>query len=84
MKALDAALEQKLRSNLDAKVRVIVRTNGDPNQYTQTLQSQGFHVVRTSSLINAVTVDGTAKLALALGGADWVARIEEDKPVHTM
>ena len=84
MKQIDAAFEQRLRNNPNTQVRVIVRTKGNPSQFTQALESKGLHVVRTSTLINAATVEGTAKATLALCDEDWVERIEEDKPVHTM
>lgn len=84
MQQIEAAFEQKLRNNPKAPVRVIVRTKGDPSPHTHALQSKGLHVVRTSALINAITVEGTGQQALALCDEDWVERIEEDKPVHTM
>ncbi len=84
MSKMDATLEKKLRSDPSAKVRLIVRTVNRPEQSTAVLQAKGLQVVRTSTLINAITVEGSAKAALSLGDEDWVARIEEDKPVHTM
>jgi hypothetical protein len=48
------------------------------------LEAQGFKVIRVSSLINAVTVEGKAQMALRLDQEEWVVRIEEDKIVHTM
>jgi hypothetical protein len=84
MSRIDAAFEKKLQSNPSASVRLIVRTAQAPAQYVSALEAQGFKVIRTSSLINAVTVEGKAQLALTLGNEDWVVRIEEDKIVHTM
>ncbi|MBI1801150.1 MAG: hypothetical protein HY259_10625 [Chloroflexi bacterium] len=84
MNRMDPALEQRLKSNPGAQVRLIVLTAKPPEPYTAALQAKGFRVVRVSSLINAVTVEGSAHAALALGDEDWVTRIEEDKPVHTM
>jgi len=82
MKQLDANLEQRLRAHPDARVRLIVRTNAAPADAKPLLEAKGLRVIRTSTLINAVTVEGTGSAALALCDEDWVARIEEDKPVH--
>jgi hypothetical protein len=84
MSRIDAAFEKKLQSNPSANVRVIVRTAQAPAQCVSALEAQGFKVIRVSSLINAVTVEGKAQMALRLDQEDWVVRIEEDKLVHTM
>ena len=84
MAQIDATFEKKLQNNPTAKVRLIVRTTQPPAQCASLLEAQGFKIIRTSTLINALTVEGSAKSALSLRAAAWVARIEEDKPVHTM
>jgi hypothetical protein len=84
MSRIEAAFEKKLQSDLSAHVRVIVRTAQPPAQYVSTLEAKGFKVVRMSSLINAVTVEGSAQSALTLSNEAWIVRIEEDKIVHTM
>ena len=80
MKQIDAALESKLRANPDARVRLIVRTRGPVA--SGAFSEKGLRVIRTSSLINAATVEGTAAEALRLCDEDWVDHIEEDRPVH--
>jgi|GraSoiStandDraft_15_1057317.scaffolds.fasta_scaffold237734_2 hypothetical protein len=82
MKQIDAALEQKLRAKPEARVRLIVRTARPPGEVTALLAEKGLRVLRTSALINAVTVEGSAQSALLLCDEDWVAHIEEDKPVR--
>ena len=84
MKPIDTALEQKLRAHPNAHVRVIVRTSKPPADCVAALPALNLRAVYTSTLINAITVEGTAQNALALNNADWVVRVEEDKPVHTM
>ena len=82
MKQIDAALEKKLRAKPDAHVRLIVRTSRPPGEVSTLLAEKGLRVLRSSSLINAVTVEGTAQSALRLCDEDWVAHIEEDKTVR--
>ncbi len=84
MKPMDVSLEQKLRGDPNAHVRLIIRTAAKPAQYRTALEQQGLRVLRVSTLINAVTVEGLAKSALALRDKDWVAAIEDDRPVHSM
>ncbi|MCA1553093.1 MAG: hypothetical protein LC737_01810 [Chloroflexi bacterium] len=82
MKQIDPKLEQRLCAHPQTRVRLIVRTNMPPADCAVMLADKGLRVVRTSSLINALTVEGTAKDALALCDEDWVVHVEEDKPVH--
>jgi len=84
MSRIESAFEKRLRSNPTAHVRVIVRTAQAPTQYVSALEAKGFKVIRTSTLINAVTVEGSAQLALTLSNEAWIVRVEEDKIVHTM
>ncbi len=84
MDRIDAALEQKLRAEPDARVRLIVRTTAPAAESAERFAEYGLRVIRASSLINAVTVEGTAASALSLCDEDWVAYIEEDRSVHIM
>ncbi len=82
MKQFDAKLEQRLREHPSAHMRLIVRTNVAPAEAKTMLEAKGLRVIRSSSLINAVTVEGTGTAALSLCDEDWVAHVEEDKLVH--
>jgi hypothetical protein len=79
MVQMTPTLEQKLKSNQAAQVKLVIWTTHSPAQYTARLQAQGFQVLHSSKLINAVTVEGQANAALALGAQTWVACIEEYK-----
>lgn len=84
MSRIDKSLEAKLRSAPEARVRVIVRTSSTPGQHASSLETMGLQVVRVSILINAITVEGPAKVILKLSVVDWVVALEPDGPVHTM
>jgi len=79
MVRIAAALEQKLKSNQTAQVKLVIWTTHSPAQYTARLQAHGFHVLHSAKLINATTVEGQANAALELGANTWVACIEEYK-----
>ena len=78
-------LEQKLKSNQTAQVKLVIWTTHSPAQYTARLQAHGFQVLHSSKLINAVTVEGQADAALTLSMNTWVACVEEYKaqPTHS-
>ena len=84
MSRMDNALEARLRSAPDLRVRVIVRTESNPSQYASSLEPLGLRVLHVSSLINAITVEGPANAILKLSAEDWVVALEPDGPVHTM
>ena len=84
MSRMDKALEAKLRSAPDARVRVIVRTASNPSQYASSLEPLGLRVLHVSTLINAITVEGPAQAILKLSAEGWVVALEPDGPVHTM
>lgn len=84
MKALEPRFEKRLRQNPAARLRAIVRTGPQPAARTADMERRGLRVVRVSTLIDAVTVEGPATAVLSLARETWVVRIEEDKPVHTM
>ena len=84
MSRMDKALEAKLRSAPDARVRVIVRTESSPSQHASSLEAMGLRVIHVSTLINAITVEGPAKAILKLSSKDWVTALEPDRPIHTM
>jgi len=84
MPKMDAALEAKLLAAPETIVKLIVRVSGDPASYASTLETQGWRVTRQYSLINALAVQGRAGAAARLADEAWVAKIEEDKEVHTM
>jgi hypothetical protein len=84
MANLSSNLRTKLQNNLDTDVNLIVRLADNPNQRIASIQSRGFTVRRTLSLISAVALCGSGSAALDLAKEPWVISIEEDKPVHTM
>ncbi len=84
MEPLEPKFEKRLKADPRARLRAIVRTAPQPAAHTSELEKHGLRVVRVSSLINAVTVEGTATAVLSLANETWVVRIEEDKPVHTL
>ena len=83
MVSMTPTLEQKLKSNQTAQVKLVIWTTHSPAQYTARLQAHGFQVLHSSKLINAVTVEGQANAALTLGAHTWVACIEEYKEQPT-
>lgn len=79
----EPAIARKLRSMGHQQVRLIVRTEGNPQDHTEEIEKQGLRVGRTFRLIRAVSVEGPASAALGLLDRPWVQRIEEDQEVHT-
>lgn len=84
MTRIDKALEARLKTAPDAPARVIVRTAPHASEYASVLEAEGLRVVRVSSLINAVTVEGPARAILSLSNKPWVVGLEPDGTVHTM
>ncbi len=84
MKIIEASFEKKLRSKPDARLRAIVRTAPPAAAHRADCERLGLRVVRVSTLIDAVTVEGAGEVLLALEREAWVVRVEEDKAVHTM
>ena len=84
MASISSDLKTKLQSNPKSVVNLIVRLKEDPSQRVASIQSRGFKIRRTISLISAVALQGTGSAALDLAKESWVLSIEEDKIVHTM
>ncbi len=84
MTVIDASFAKKLKSNPQARQRAIVRTASPAADHTADCERLGLRVVRVSMLINAVTVEGSGHVLLALERETWVVRVEEDKVVHIM
>jgi hypothetical protein len=84
MTAIDASFAKKLKANPRARQRAIVRTEPPAAEHRDDCERLGLRVIRVSTLINAVTVEGAGGVLLALEREEWVVRVEEDKAVHTM
>lgn len=84
MTAIDASFAKKLKAHPRARQRAIVRTAPPAAAHQSDCERLGLRVIRVSTLISAVTVEGAGELLLALEDETWVVRVEEDKAVHTM
>jgi len=78
------SLEETLRENLEARVDLIVHTNGPAVARRQQAEMLGLKVRHVFHLTNCLAVTGPARAALALADADWVDRIEQDQEMRTM
>jgi hypothetical protein len=83
-----AEIKDNLRARLEqdpqARIRLIVRVEGDLDQAGDLLRAQGWQVGRKMTLISGWAVEGSASQVLALAHESWVQSIEEDRVVHTM
>ncbi|MBI5877386.1 MAG: hypothetical protein HZB53_07030 [Chloroflexi bacterium] len=84
MTVIDASFARKLKADPRARHRAIVRTAPPAADHTPDCERLGLRVVRVSTLISAITIEGVAQVVLALEREAWVVRVEEDKAVHTM
>jgi hypothetical protein len=81
---IEREFKTELESNPVARVRVIVRTRGDPRQLAGQIIGHGLAVRHTYSLIRAVAAEGLASAVLKLADEPWVEKIEPDREVRTM
>jgi hypothetical protein len=79
-----ARLARKWRAAPQAQVRAIVRTVADIDEAVAFLEQRKLKVIHRYRLLPALTVSGAAQDVLALADEDWITKIEEDMPVHTM
>lgn len=84
MKKVDAELLERLRADLEAEFRLIVKTEGEPDQYLTRLRALGIEVRRRFRLTRSLAVTARADAALQLADEAWVKKIEEDQIVRTM
>jgi hypothetical protein len=84
VKKVDAELLERLRADLEAEFRLIVKTEGEPDQYLTRLQALGIEVRRRFRLTRSLAVTARADAALQLADEAWVRKIEEDQIVRTM
>jgi hypothetical protein len=84
MQKIDRALHQKLATDPQQSVALIVRTDGDATPHLPRLAELGLQVGRQFKLVPGVSVTGFAAAALLLLEEHWVVKVEEDRPVRTM
>ncbi|MDY7040224.1 MAG: hypothetical protein SVX38_05110 [Chloroflexota bacterium] len=83
MAKVTAELLEKLRSEGLGQKQLIIRTTGDPSQYTAILEERGIEVRRRFRLTRRLVIRGPAAACLSLVNEPWVEALEEDRPVHT-
>lgn len=79
---LSEAFLHFLQAHSQSDVAVIIRTTIPPADAKPLLETRGFTVTRTFSLIKAVAATGSAEAVLALQPVDWITHIGLDSPVH--
>ncbi len=84
MEKIDAALLERLKADPEAEFRLIVKTEGEPDQYLTPLQALGIKVRRKLRLTRSLAITARADAALQLADEAWVEKIEEDQIVRTM
>jgi hypothetical protein len=80
---VDPELEQTLDRAPQADVAVIVHVQGDPAQYTGSIESLGLSVSRVFRLTNTLAVRGESTCVLQLADHPWVIKIESDQEITT-
>ena len=80
---VDPELEQTLGREPQAHVAVIVHVQGDPSQYTGSVESCGLSVSRVFRLTNTLAAHGSAAGVSQLAGQPWVVKIESDQQITT-
>jgi len=83
MDKMKRSLQDKLESNPDKTVRLIVRVKGDLTPARARLDELGASVLHSFRLINALAISCSAKSAMALQQEPWVEAIEEDRRIST-
>ena len=81
MDRIEPALQAKLQQRPQDTVRLIVRVAGDVTQAVARLKELEVEVLRSFTLIQAVSVSCSAATALTLLQEPWVQTIEEDQQV---
>lgn len=82
MKKVDEELLERLRADPEAEFKLIVKTEGEPDQYLARLQALGIEVRRTFRLTRSLAITARADAALQLADEAWVEKIEEDQIVR--
>jgi hypothetical protein len=67
-----------------ARVSVIIHTEGNPKQYVETAQEKGLLITHTFRLTKTIAASGPAQIVLDLLQAAWVTKIEPDQKITTM
>lgn len=81
MAKIDHNLLERMRKDPQAKVNLIVRTKGDPEEYIPLLSQRGIEVRQKIQLLKALAIRAPASQCLLLLDEGWVLAIEEDRPV---
>lgn len=84
MARIDSSLLGELKASPEAKVNLILRTKGEPDDLIPLIQSRGIQVRRRFRLLKAVAIEGKAAACLKLVDEPWVEAIEEDREVRIM
>ncbi len=84
MASISPDLQSKLKRDPNALVNLIVRVKDSPSAHLGDLQTRGFTIKRTLTLVPSVAIQGPAAAVSDLARQPWVVSIEEDKAVHTM
>lgn len=77
-------LLQRMETDPDAEMRLIVRVDGDPVPAAERLAKGPVRVLRTFTLVPGLAVAGKARDCLRLLDEPWVRQVEEDRPVRAM
>jgi len=80
---INPTFEARLQQHPGETVRLIVRVAGDMPLATAGLTELGATVLRSFTLIKAVSVSCSAETALGLLQEPWVQALEEDRQVST-
>lgn len=83
MGQISTSLDQKVKDQPQAQVKVIIRVSDNLDAHQDQLAAAGFQIRRRLGLINgfAATALGTDVQKIAL--EPWVVSIEPDEAVHT-
>ena len=84
MTRIDAALAAALEQDPDAPRDLLVRVARADKEAEMALETLGLVVRRRFRLVSSYAVRGPGGAALKLLDFNWVQRVEEDRPVHTM
>lgn len=84
MGKIDRSFKRRLMEEPEAKVRLIVRTRGEPKVYRSLLAGRGIKVKRELGLIKALAIECEASSALALLREGWVVSLEEDREMRAL
>jgi len=80
---INTTFQSKVQKHSSENLRLIVRIEGDMSLASARLAEMGATVLRSFTLIKAVSVSCSAETALALLQEPWVQALEEDRKVST-